>query len=574
MKHCCKFLCAAVLTAVAAGCVDDNYDLANIDTTIGVTVDQLVIPVNIDEITLGDIITLDESDRVKVIDGQYAIVQDGKFNSAVMNVPQINLTAPEISPSETTIRLIGGGVSRAASAFSYDLASEHSDYRFESSLVSDFIVSIDHIGCDLTLKVDIALRGLENMVSRISFTDVVLQLPKGLDLTADEGGTYDRVTGLLRLPDRVVTGNKLTLQFAASGVNFSQAGGSYDYESSTVLVYGSLFIKEGKATINTSDLTATGGTLPSEVTLRTDYTLSDAQVTTFSGKVRYEIADSHLTEVDLSDLPDVLSQQATDLTFVNPMIYLNITNPLQGYGLYARTGMEITAFHGDKTDRYDLDNPWFQIGPDRNDGSYNFCLSPEMPAKVDPDFVPVSHVGFADLSDVLSGDGIPERLSISLIDPNIPAQDVTDFRLGTDLGALDGRYRFVAPLQFGAGSAIVYADTLDGWMSDDLELLTVRSLEVNMTVDTDIPVAIDFTGFPIGTDGEKIGNVDIVGANIEANASSQKVTIRITGEIRGLDGIIFEAHARAASGDALRPDMTIRLRDVRPRVSGYYEKEL
>lgn len=571
MKHCCKFLCVAAMAAAVSACVDDNYDLADIDTTIGVTVDQLVIPVNIDEITLGDIIKPDTT--VQVIDGRYAIVKNGKFNSDVMNVPAIDLKAPAIKPSETTVSLIGGAGSRAASDFTYDLANDRSEFSFESSLVSDFIVSIDHIGCELSLKIDITLRGLESKVRKIAFSDVVLQLPKGLDLTADEGGTYDPVTGLLLMPDRVISGNQLTLQFAASGVNFKQAGGIYNYDASTVSVLGNLFIKEGKATVSASDIIS-DSSLPPTVTLRTDYTLSDAHVTTFSGKVRYSISDSHLTDVDLSTLPDVLAQNATDLTFVNPMVYLHITNPLQGYGLYARTGLEITAFHGNKADSYPIDDPWFQIGPAQNDGEYNFCLSPEMPATVDPDFVPATHVGFADLGNVLSGDGIPGRLSINLTDPNIPAQDVTDFSLGTDLGALNGDYRFVAPLQFGAGSTIVYADTIDGWMSEDLEKLTVRSLDVNLTVDTDIPVAVDFTGYPIGTDGCQIGNVEIMGANIDANAKSQKVTLRITGEIRGLDGIIFEARARAVSGDALRPNMTVRLRDIRPCVSGYYEKEL
>ncbi len=573
MKYCCKLLWIAALSAAVSSCVDDNYDLTDIDTTIGVTVDQLVIPVNIDEITLGDIISPDTT--VQVIDGRYTIVKEGKFNSAVMNVPAIDLKAPAIRPSETTINLIGGGaLSRAASSFTYDLANVPSEYRYESSLVSDFIVSIDHIGCDLSLKIDITLRGLESKVRKISLSDVVFQLPKGLDITADEGGTYDPVTGLMRMPDRVISGNKLTLQFAASGVNFIQADGKYDYDESSVSVTGSLFIKEGKATVSASDVTTSDATLPANVTLRTEYTLSDAHVTTFSGKVRYSISDSNLTDIDLSTLPDVLSQQSTDLTFVNPMVYLHITNPLQGYGLYARTGLEVTAFHGNNTDIYSLDNPWFQIGPEQNDGEYNFCLSPNMPETGDPDFAPATHVGFADLADVLSGNGIPDRLSISLIDPNIPTQNVKNFRLGTDLGALDGKYRFVAPLKFGAGSTIVYADTISGWMSEDLENLTIRSLEVSLTIDTDIPVEIDFTGYPIGTDGRQIGNVEITGANVDANASSQKVTIKITGEIRGLDGIRFEARAKATSGDALRPDMTIRLRDIRPRVSGYYEKEL
>lgn len=568
-------LLAALLPLAAAGCVDDDYDLSDIDTTVGVTVDQLVVPVNIDEITLGDIIKLDQTDCVKVIDGQYAIVQDGTFNSDVVNVPAFNLKAPEIQPSETEVSINGaGGLMRAGTEFTYDIVSNQSDYSFESNNVSDFIVSIDHIGCRITLRIDVTLRGLEQKVRRIKYSGVVLQLPKGLDLTDAEGGTYDPATGLVTMPERVASGNTLSLVFSASGLNFKQSGGSYDYEQSKVSIPGSLYIKEGKATVAASDIIAFAGSLPSKIVLRSEYTLSDVDVASFTGKVRYSISDSHLSDVDLSNLPNVLSQQSTDLIFTNPAIYLQVTNPVQNYGLFARTGLEITSFHGSQTSEYGLDEPWFQIGPDNADGIYNFCLSPEMPANVDPEFAPAKPVGFKDLSRVLSGNGIPDRLAINLMNPEITPQPVTDFRLGTNLGALTGKYRFVAPLQFADGSTIVYTDKVDGWMNDDLRYLTISKLDVDVTVSSDVPVAVDFTGYPIDTDGKQIGNVEIVGASINANADKQKVTLRITGEIRGLDGITFEAKARAADGSALRPDMKIRLTDVRPRVSGTYEKEL
>lgn len=568
-------LLAALLPLAAAGCVDDDYDLSDIDTTVGVTVDQLVIPVNIDEITLVDIIKLDQTDCVKVIDGQYAIVQDGTFNSDVVNVPAFNLKAPEIQPSETEVSINGaGGLMRAGTEFTYDIVSNQSDYSFESNNVSDFIVSIDHIGCRITLRIDVTLRGLEQKVRRIKYSGVVLQLPKGLDLTDAEGGTYDPVTGLVTMPERVASGNTLSLVFSASGLNFKQSGGSYDYEQSKVSIPGSLYIKEGKATVAASDIIASAGSLPSKIVLRSEYTLSDVDVASFTGKVRYSISDSHFSDVDLSNLPNVLSQQSTDLIFTNPAIYLQVTNPVQNYGLFARTGLEITSFHGSQTSEYGLDEPWFQIGPDNADGIYNFCLSPEMPANVDPEFAPAKPVGFKDLSRVLSGNGIPDRLAINLMDPEITPQQVTDFRLGTNLGALTGKYRFVAPLQFAEGSTIVYTDKIDGWMNDDLRYLTISKLDVDVTVSSDVPVAVDFTGYPIDTDGKQIGNVEIVGASINANADKQKVTLRITGEIRGLDGISFEAKARAVDGSVLRPDMKIRLTDVRPRVSGIYEKEL
>ncbi|MBO4965229.1 MAG: hypothetical protein J6C81_03060 [Muribaculaceae bacterium] len=68
-----------------SGCIDDAYDLSDIDTTSRVNVNGLVIPVNIDQITLDDIISFDENSKIKAvtIGGErfYALVENGEFNS-------------------------------------------------------------------------------------------------------------------------------------------------------------------------------------------------------------------------------------------------------------------------------------------------------------------------------------------------------------------------------------------------------------------------------------------------------------------------------------------------------------
>ncbi|MDE5657722.1 MAG: hypothetical protein K2I25_01540 [Muribaculaceae bacterium] len=42
---------AALTTVALTGCVDDKYDLSDIDTTAGIKVNDLVVPVNIDAVT-------------------------------------------------------------------------------------------------------------------------------------------------------------------------------------------------------------------------------------------------------------------------------------------------------------------------------------------------------------------------------------------------------------------------------------------------------------------------------------------------------------------------------------------
>lgn len=576
MSNILKSMAVALAAALLAGCVDDNYDLSNVDTTVKVPVDNLIVPINIEEITLDDILELKDTDSVKVINGEYAVLARGTFKSDDISVPAITLKAPTIQSSVTPINLTTLMTSTRAlpTEFSYNMANETSPFEFTANAVSDFIVEIGHLGCELSLTIKIQLQGLENAVKRVSFKNVVLQLPTGLDLVPTGGADYKPATGLLTIPDQTITGTSLTLTLNATGVNFPQAGGVYKYDEGTISLKGSLFIKQGTANIQLSDINTGITSLPAVVNLVTDYTLSDAKVTTFSGKVKYDISGAHLADIDLSSLPDVLSQNATNLTFVNPMLYLEVDNPLQQYKLYARTGFDITAYHGTDPTVYSLDNTQFQIGPDNASGIYNYVLSPTEPTIAEPAFPDAVHVPFTTMGNVLSGDGIPQRLSLDLNNPGVPAQPVTNLAIGKSLGSLTGRYRFVAPLQFGAGSTITYKDKIDGWSSDDLDHVTVTALEVNLEISTDIPVAVDFKGYPIDAAGNQIGNVEIIGAEVNANADHQVVTMRITGEIRGLDGIEFVATAISHGGAALSPGMKVHLTKIRPCVTGYYEKEL
>ena len=156
----------------------------------------------------------------------------------------------------------------------------------------------------------------------------------------------------------------------------------------------------------------------------------------------------------------------------------------------------------------------------------------------------------------------------------VPTQNVERLPLGSTLGSLHGSYRFIAPLQFGAGSQIIYDHVVDGWSGDDLENLVIYTLEISLDISTDLPVGVKFTGYPVDASGNRIKNVAIVGADIDPMAQNQHVVIKITGEIRHLDGIAFEAHAVATEGQALSPEMSVKLKNIRPKVSGFYEKEL
>lgn len=570
----------ALIGLVATSCIDDKYDLSDIDTNVRVDVTDLVIPVNVDEITLKSVFDVKEDDRIQVVNGEYAVIENGDFTSDVVKIDAIVLPSPVIDPTVTTINTGFGGISIGnipSKIIELPFNTPVTEFSAATEAVSSSIISIKEVGTDFNITVSIAIREFAGKLSSFELKNLVLQLPSGLQLTSKDG-SYNPATGEFTAHSIVSSGNKVIFAFNVSKVDYEQSKMDYTYSSDIrkLVFEDKMYVKSAVLSLNTDNITGIAS-IPSQLTLDTKYEMSDVRVTDFSGRIKYEITGTEISDVDLSNLPDVFAQSGTDIRIANPQIYLSVNNPLESYRLRATAGLTITSYHnGAEPDKYSLDAPgYFTVPGDPGKGIYNFYMSPETVKDVYEGYDGAEHVGFKSLSNVLSGDGLPKRLGVQLDNPSLPEQDVTGFRLGEDLGAVNGRYTFLAPVQLGADSKIVYSDDVDGWSDDELENVTITTLSINAVVSTDVPVAIDFTGYPIDKDGNRINNVEIVGAKIDANANNQQLAITITGEINKLDGIHFQAVATAGKdAGVLRPDMNIRVGDIRAKVSGYYEKEL
>lgn len=97
-------LSAMATTLGLASCVNEDYDLSNLDTTIGVKVNDLTLALNLDAITLDKVMDLNEGDQLKeVIDpatGEkiYAVLEDGTFESDPITINGFTTNAPVITP--------------------------------------------------------------------------------------------------------------------------------------------------------------------------------------------------------------------------------------------------------------------------------------------------------------------------------------------------------------------------------------------------------------------------------------------------------------------------------------------
>ena len=129
-------LCLA-LTA----CVDNDYDLSDVDTLVKIPVNNLTIPVHIEPIELDNIFNIDYNDPdnvVHVVNGEYAVEKGGSFDSGDISVAPISFTSPTIAPSKTVIDTGIGDLPAGMMppALEFGLATGERTFSFSSGNVS------------------------------------------------------------------------------------------------------------------------------------------------------------------------------------------------------------------------------------------------------------------------------------------------------------------------------------------------------------------------------------------------------------------------------------------------------
>lgn len=557
--------------ALSTSCMDDKYDLSDIDKTVRVDVDDLIIPVNIDPVQLKNI--LEETEDIQVIDGVYTYSTDGTFSSDPVKIEEISIKIVQIEPSNVEIKSIGG-LPVQGYDITYDISNaDLTRFDIKANDITEDLKGLTHIDGQTTFTITLNMDGIKQFSSKAQLHDVQLMLPKHLYVEDNPKGTYNPETGVFSVKDDLVdTDKNFVLPIKITGIDI--VDGEFDYDSHSIHIVVDAGFSNGSFTLPAQYHLAF---LPENLNMYVSYHFDDFQVTYVDGTFGYNVESPKIPTVNLNDLPDFLNQPSTNLVFANPCLYLKANNPLYEYNIYVQTGLAITANRKDKPSQtYSIDEPYFTIGKNTSaaNGVYSFVLAPEMPKSPDANYPNPQFVGFNQLSYLLSGDGLPNSLDVKIDNIEFPAQKIDKFKVGTQYPGIEGSYKFIAPFAFKEGSQIVYGDTISGWSSEDLDALTITNLEVNATISTTIPLAVSFTGYPIDKNGNRIAGTSIEGANLSANAKDQNVTIRVKGEIKKLDGIEFVATATSGSEEALSPDMTITLKNIRPKVKGYYQKEL
>lgn len=575
---------AALLTLT--GCIDDSYDLSDIDTTTQLKANELTVPINLDPIKLDNMIDLDDDDpdaAITIVNGKYAVKKGGSFHASTTVAKVKAGKANDINPTKTTIHASQSAARRAGSRdLSFPIPDDmETSFNYHVTNVDDAIRSIQDIKISpdepMLLNITISVPELAASTSSLEIDDLEIAIPNGIvasygSVKSSNGkivipsisGSASAINVALKITEAdlaILTNNKKGIEVKDHQFNFAGNLG----------VIGGTLHANAKNSLSTSDI-------PSSATLYADYNMSGFTVEYVSGEIHYEIDMSPITPVDISDLPDFLSDDQTNLILENPQIYLTIDNPVARYGLDCKSGITIQGTRaGDASSSAQILDS-FNIASSYGAQS-NILLAPK-PDTNDLEVANVHPVVFSSLGMVLASDngGIPERLDIELASEYLPKPLVEgmakDFQLGVPM-RVEGNYTFFTNLALAQNSVIFYSKQEDGWSDGEVDAIRVEKFKVTAVADNELPFGATLVAHPvILLNGEPVPNTDITATAELATGNDQPFTLEFDGIIEHLDGIKFTAKIVNFTGEALAPEQTITIRDIRATVTGTYTKEL
>ena len=563
-----------------SGCIDDSYNLSEIDYTMRVEVKELTIPLRFEDgIKFSDLI---DTDQIDVVDNDYVILREGTFGSEEIKIAAITGN-PDVKESTKLIPFY------AVSGQSVKLPDElvklsNFEFEFEFNQVDRYIRAITggDVDFDITLSVNTGIS--------CTYNDLSFVMPKGMAGHVSTSGNYTAT--------ETVTDNTMTVKFT----NVRTANGEFKFtyhvdrltlpsnaiepdkgdiaEDGTR--YGRFFIASeialGSCSI-TADQTGQG---QFEASLE----LGSFTVHTIDGSVKYNV-DDFQEKTELGDLPDLLKDPNTHLSLANPQIYLQINNPFAVNNIKASTAVEI------KQGRYNASDFINGIGMQATTKEpVTISAEPEQlfvlsdteltGSEIYQPFAGAKWCQVSGLGDIVYGKGMPDYLDFRFYGITLDSDDVKNFPIGREVPGISGKYAFYAPLAFGDNAQVVYSEDQTGW---DLKDMVVTALEITADVTSTVPVAVKLNAYPIVKDenGESkvIEDIEINSTEIGGLKENEPVTIKMdfkegkdgkkVTELKGLDGMRYTATLHPANKGAIGPDQELSLKNLRINISGYYD---
>lgn len=537
-----KFLpCVAAAGALAlTGCQDDNYDFNEVDMTVGIGGDGLTLPVSsTNVIKLEDVLELDGSECVVVRDnGDYVFTQDGgEATPAHPRIASINVVQ-SAEPVEGLVE-ISAVPSTGGTGFDITAGGKAQSFSYSGDL-PDEVASLSHVDVMSTLTFTVnfpaSLSSAVTTVRRMSIT-----LPSYMEVEGEQpvsaGNTF--------VCENVPTDRPFSLDVTLNGLDFSadkQVNGRVAIENGQVVMEGAILVDvEATASTNTG---IDGSRLTSSMTM------DDITITSAAGRFTPEINIDDLGNVEVTGVPDFLSDGRVRVDLYNPQVIITVSNDMAVGGLV--DGI-IRSYKGSDM-LAEVAVPQFQVNPS---GTTRVCIC-RRDEGIDHSLYDVVKT-VDNLSDVI--ETIPERITFEASAQADPSDDGY-FEFDHDY-TVQPSYTIDAPIMFDKDARIVYKDTLDGWHDDieDFELADGAYINLAATVENRVPAYLTVDAKAVDIDGNEMGDDEIsvvVNTTVAASEDGEtpaetalSIDLKQVGEgaLKRLDGIVFNIEAAASDGN-------------------------
>ena len=557
MLSCC-FLAGGL---TLAGCsTDDSIDVGEVDTTIGVKLNNFTVPLGqAEKITLGDVLDLKDDDCISTTaNGDYEFFKQGDAaDPAHPQVDIINVSEktskdedPFIGPSEkpagfdllpvgTTLTGTAGSVSKALNTFNYSAAKPDDVLDLTTAEVEGEATIIVNFNTHLQGFID-------------KFTSFDIEFPAYMTLEEPTQGTL--VGNKLKFGE-VATSSTIYSKVKLKSLKFQEI----DAANKLVIQNGNItMLGDVKVDVTYPDLVKKNNS--SDITkmqINGITSITTVKITSATGKFdpKIDLDDIGDIKIDSKDVPDFLDDPQVNITLTDPQITLNINSDVDLDAVV--DGTLTSTFNNGTTSEVKISN--IEI-PRKKNSKILICRQP----KNEPyqDYTKVYVV--ENLSDLMTK--IPEKVTFKA-NARVDKTKAGTIKLGTPY-TISTSYSFKAPLSLEAGSTIVYDDKTDGFYEDidenDIDLRGEAELVITGKVTNNSPLELTLAPTAIDVNGNALKGIKLVSANtIKSNLTDKtpsdlKITLTKDANVNlkdvKFDGIKFKATAVSKDATTLNKD--------------------
>ncbi len=571
------FTCA-VACAVAGGmltsCVDDSYDLSDIDLTVNVGGDLGVPTSSTEKYSISDVLDLSSTSSIKAVGeqygyakGDYVLVESGDPTYSNVNIDPQEVKNITCDPTYVKLSLTSPGTNRDVDQ---TIEGVHSKVKLSDDNIDKQLLSLTRIDANVELDMGFKLTASTgfngSMTLKPGFT---LTYPEGwkIELYDQSMASYCKVEGRKLI---FTAAKKFT---ATTGLSVPVRVTSFDF---TNMPKGEGLYKPGHFLMNGELLTSgpvmvsTGSTAAgTAINLTMDITpkIPSMTITAVTGKIDPKV-DIDNSSFEISDIPDFLAEEDNYLDLADPRIVLNVNN---GSPVDINLNAVVEAV---------TDNGSVQIGIGDAHGT-----SPVMVKASSHNKIVLSATGKAvegatvvevpELTKLLAK--IPNRINIKDVTAKVPSDKEYTIRLDSKFSVATD-YEAVVPLAFGKNLQLSYSTDESGW-DEDLSKYNFNEVTAILGVENSIPLemvpqvqALDVYGHVI-EDVTATVEGKVKGGSVASPAISElRVTLRSNAENIGrLDGLHLEFKVTSSPehvGEALNEAQALRFTDIRLKLKG------